>query len=71
MFDNNAGRADAAATAIFVAGVDEWLEVARKMGVAGVMLVTEDGTVHMTPNLKDRIYFDVDPQPTVIMSEPL
>lgn len=71
VFDNNAGRADAAATAIFVAGVNEWLEVARKMGVAGVMLVTEDGTVHMTPNLKDRIYFDVDPQPTVIMSEPL
>lgn len=71
VFDTRAGRADAAATAIFVAGVDEWFEVARKMGVTGVMLVAEDGTVYMTPNLKDRIYFDVDPRPTIIFSEPL
>lgn len=71
VFDTQAGRADAAATAIFVAGVDQWLEVARKMGVSGVMLIADDGTVHMTPNLKDRIYFDVDPKPTIILSEPL
>ncbi len=71
VFDSQAGRADAAATAIFVAGVEGWLEVARKMGVAGVMLIAEDGTIYMTPNLKDRIYFDVDPRPTIIMSDPL
>ena len=71
VFDTQAGRADAAATAIFVSGVKGWFEVARKMGVIGVMLIAEDGTIHMTPNLKDRIYFDVDPKPTIIMSDPL
>ena len=71
VFDNNAGRADAAATALFVAGVDEWYPVAKQMGVSGVMLVGDDGTIYMTPNLKDRIYFDVDPLPKIIMSEPL
>jgi len=25
----------------------------------------------MTPNLKERIYFDVDPVPEVILSDPL
>jgi len=71
IFDTQAGRADAAATAIFVAGVDGWLDVARKMGVSGVMLIADDGKVYMTPNLKERIYFDVDPVPEVILSDPL
>lgn len=71
VFDSQAGRADAAATAIFVGGVDEWFEVARNMGVTGVMIVADDGTIYMTPNLKDRIYFDVDPKPTIVFSDPL
>jgi len=71
VFDSQADRADAAATAIFVAGVDEWYEVAKAMGVGGVMLVAGDGSIYMTPNLKDRIYFDVKPAPDVIYSEPL
>lgn len=71
VFDTQAGRADAAATAIFVAGVEGWFEVARKMGVTGVMLIAENGTIYMTPNLKDRIYFDVDPKPTIVMSDSL
>lgn len=71
VFDSQADRADAAATAIFVAGVHDWYQVARQMGVAGVMLVAEDGTIYMTPNLKQRIYFDVDPKPSVIYSDPL
>jgi thiamine biosynthesis lipoprotein len=71
VFDTRADRADAAATALFVAGVDEWYEVAKAMGVGGVMLVASDGTIHMTPNLKDRVYFDVEPAPNVIYSEPL
>lgn len=71
VFDTRADRADAAATAIFVAGVAQWYEVAKAMGVGGVMLVASDGTIHMTPNLRDRIYFDVEPAPEVIYSEPL
>ena len=71
VFDSRADRADAAATAIFVAGVGEWFEVAKAMGVGGVMLVAADGSIHMTPNLKDRIYFDVKPAPDITYSEPL
>lgn len=71
VFDTQADRADAAATALFVAGVDEWYQVAKAMGVNGVMLVTVDGTIHMTPNLKDRVYFDIKPAPVIVYSEPL
>ncbi|MCI0505424.1 MAG: FAD:protein FMN transferase [Gammaproteobacteria bacterium] len=71
VFDSEAGRADAASTAIFIAGVDKWYEVAKAMGVGGVMVVAADGTIYMTPNLKERIYFDIKPIPQVIYSEPL
>ncbi|MGD8568714.1 MAG: FAD:protein FMN transferase [Gammaproteobacteria bacterium] len=71
VFDTRADRADAAATAVFVAGVDQWFEVARSMGVSGVMLVADDGTIYMTPNLKQRIHFDVTPQPHIVFSEDL
>jgi len=71
VFDNHADHADAAATAIFVAGVNDWYKVAKQMGVSGVMLVAADGTVYMTPNLQKRIYFDVDPKPSIKLSDPL
>ncbi|HEY5604083.1 MAG TPA: FAD:protein FMN transferase, partial [Gammaproteobacteria bacterium] len=71
VFDSQAVRADAASTAIFVAGVDAWYEVAKAMGVGGVMLVAADGVIHMTPNLKERIYFDIKPIPHIIYSDPL
>jgi thiamine biosynthesis lipoprotein len=71
VFDERADRADAAATALFVAGVGQWYEVARSMGVNGVMLVADDGTIYMTPNLKQRIHFDVSPLPEIVYSDAL
>lgn len=71
VFDEQAGKADAAATALFVAGPEDWYDVAKAMGVKGVMLVDTRGVIHMTPNLKDRIHFDVEPVPEIILSEPL
>lgn len=71
VFHDNAAEADAAATALFVAGPEEWFEVAKSMGVKGVMLVDTRGTIYMTPNLKQRIYFDVQPVPKIIYSDPL
>lgn len=71
VFHEKAAQADAAATALFVAGPEEWYEVAKSMGVKGVMLIDTRGTVHMTPNLKERIYFDVKPLPEIKYSEPL
>lgn len=51
---DNASMADAAATAIFVAGSD-WPTVAAAMGIDMVMLVTEDGEVEMSPAMQKRV----------------
>jgi thiamine biosynthesis lipoprotein len=71
VFAQQADLADAAATALFVAGPGEWLPIARRMGVSGVLMVDSQGKIYMTPSLKSRIYFEGDPKPPVIMSDPL
>lgn len=62
--------ADAAATALFVAGPQHWITVARKLGVRYVMLVDDDGIVHMNPAMAKRVRFQGD-APRVRRSEPL
>lgn len=49
--------ADAAATALIVAGLDEWQEVARALGLEQVMLVDEDGKAWLTPEMNERLEF--------------
>ncbi|NOX75019.1 MAG: FAD:protein FMN transferase [Gammaproteobacteria bacterium] len=71
VFADQADLADAAATALFVAGPKAWLPVARAMGVSGVMLVETTGTVQMTPGIRERIHFEVDELPPIIISEAL
>jgi thiamine biosynthesis lipoprotein len=71
VFADQGDLGDAASTALAVAGPDAWLPIARRMGVKGVLLVATDGRIFMTPSLKDRIRFEQDPPPPVIMSEPL
>jgi len=71
VFATQADLADATATALSVAGVDHWLPVARAMGVTGVMLVDEAGTVYLTPEIQQRIRFEIDPPPKVVISAPL
>jgi hypothetical protein len=34
------------------------------------MLIAEDGTIHITPSLKDRIQF-IEPPEKLVVSEPL
>jgi FAD:protein FMN transferase len=60
VFTQQADLADAAATALFVAGPDEkdWLPVARAMGISGAMLVDDKGRVQITPGIRKRIYFE-------------
>ncbi|MGD8742380.1 MAG: FAD:protein FMN transferase [Granulosicoccaceae bacterium] len=55
--------ADAAATALFVAGPDAWPAIARDMGIEHVMLIADDGRVQMTPAMQARIRFEVEPAP--------
>jgi thiamine biosynthesis lipoprotein len=58
------GVADAAATALTVAGPDDWQRIARGMGLRYVMLVDETGKVYLSPAMAERIQFaegqDVD-----------
>ncbi|MGD8874998.1 MAG: FAD:protein FMN transferase [Gammaproteobacteria bacterium] len=49
--------ADAAATALTVAGPDDWQRIARRMGLVYVMLVDESGTVYLSPAMAGRIRF--------------
>lgn len=67
----DAATADAAATALFVAGPGDWHAVARDMGLHYVMLVDSDGVVHMNPAMAERVRFEVEPAPQVRLSDPL
>ncbi len=47
--------ADAAATALTVAGLDDWSGVAKALGLDQVMIVDGSGRVHMTRRMSQRI----------------
>lgn len=59
----DATTADAAATALFVAGPEHWQEVARAMGLRHVLLIDAGGVAHLTPAMAARIRFEIDPPP--------
>jgi len=62
----NGALADAAATALIVAGLDDWAVVARALGLSQVLMVDEDGAVYMTPDMAARIQFTEDVTQTVV-----
>lgn len=66
----DAALADAAATALFVAGPEDWPDVAGDMGVTMVMLVDDEGTVHLTPGMRERIGLETEPPPAVRIQTP-
>lgn len=66
----DAATADAAATALLVAGPGQWLQVAQQMGVEYAMLIDLGNNVHLTPPMAERIRFETDPPPVVIVEKP-
>lgn len=52
---NDPGLADAAATALFIAGPNEWLEIAEKMQLDIVLLLDTKNTLHMTAEMAERL----------------
>jgi thiamine biosynthesis lipoprotein len=66
----DAATADAAATALFVAGPELWQIIARQMGIRYVMLIDHNGTIHMNPAMQQRVTFDTAPA-AVRLSKPL
>lgn len=67
---DDATTADAASTALLVAGPQQWYPLAKAMGLHGVMLVDEAGTVYMDPAMAKRLEFEVKPT-KIVLSEPL
>lgn len=69
----NAATADAAATALFVAGPEDWVVIARKLGIGLVMLINSDGIIHMSPAMQSRIRLEADTGTgtEIRLSEPL
>ena len=58
--------ADAAATALVVAGLDKWTEVAQALELDQVAVVDESGTVYMTPKMEQRLEFIGDVTKVVV-----
>jgi thiamine biosynthesis lipoprotein len=58
--------ADAAATALAVAGLDGWPEVARALNLNQVAVVDESGTVYLTPAMETRIRFSGDVEHVIV-----
>jgi FAD:protein FMN transferase len=63
--------ADAAATALVVAGAKDWHRIARQMGIKLAMLVEESGTVHLNPNMMQRLQLDPESIAKIRLSPPL
>ena len=66
----DATTADAAATALFVAGPEQWHRVAKRMGIRYVLLVDATGNYHMNPAMMERIHL-LDKDIDIELSEPL
>ena len=55
-----AGRADAAATALMVAGPEDWPEMAVALGVERVLVVLADGRIELSEHMAERVAFTAE-----------
>lgn len=69
VIDTDASRADAAATALFVAG-DEWPAIATAMGIELIMVVRASGDIEMTAAMMDRTDLNAATEPPLIRNLP-
>lgn len=66
----DAGLADAASTALFIAGPKEWPRIAARLGVDKVLLMDTQGVAHMTPAMVGRVDFRSEPDEQRIRALP-
>jgi len=62
--------ADAAATALFIAGPKDWQQIAKNMGIKHVLLVDSKGKIHISPDMQKRVIFKQTPE-NMTISKPL
>lgn len=66
VLSNDAALADAASTALFIAGPELWPEIAKKMGIQYVMLMSDDNKIYLSPAMAERIELFTDIKPIII-----
>lgn len=64
----NGALADAASTALLVAGVDGWQEIAESMNIDKVLLVDHQGRLHMTAGMQKRVVIRDNPPQEIIIA---
>jgi len=62
--------ADAAATALVVAGLKSWPQVAQALKLQEIAVVDENGTVYMTPEMEKRLQFIGDIERVIVNMDP-
>ncbi|MFK5968898.1 MAG: FAD:protein FMN transferase [Candidatus Marithrix sp.] len=58
----NAAIADAATTALMIAGLKDWYKIATQMGIKYAMLIDTAGVVYLNPAMQDRVRFQSKPK---------
>jgi thiamine biosynthesis lipoprotein len=66
----NGALADAAATAIFVAGPENWRATASALGITHVLRVGADGAIEMTPAMRERVRMHAPREPATMPGLP-
>ena len=66
VLSSDAALADAASTALFIAGPQLWPEIAKKMGIKYVMLISADNKIYLSSAMAKRIELFTDIEPTII-----
>lgn len=63
----NGTLADAAATALSVAGAKDWNRIAGKLGVDMALLIDGQGKIYMTPTMAKRLKFHKSPTDVIVV----
>lgn len=67
----DAGLADAAATALMVAGPEHWYAMAQALGIKNVMVIDDHGQIQLSPAMAARVHFTTDQSGRTSLSQPL
>lgn len=62
MIHSDPVRADAASTALMLAGPEDWPTMARRLGVRRIMLVEPDGRIHLTESMQAHLRVEQTPE---------
>ena len=65
ILSEDAALADAASTALFIAGPDLWPDIAKKMGVQYVMLISDE-KIYLTQAMAERIELFTETKPIIV-----